>query len=165
MSRAERALTVLAICMLAACYSFTAGGGFPDDIRTVHIEIFENTTPQFDLDQQVFAELQRSLPPALGVRPGSESTADAIVRGRIIRYDDRAQSNPLDDPGRSPVHIVEIAVAVEIIDVKRNVILWEASSLTAQGEYRPESESEDAGRQIALEQLSQRILDGAQAQW
>ncbi len=164
-SLAERALAALCLILAAACYSFSGGGGFPDDIRTVYIAPFENTTPQFDLEQQVFAELQQSLPPALGLRPGGEQAADAIVRGRIIRYDDRAQSNPINEPGRPLVHVVEIAIAVEIVDVKRNVILWESSSLTAQGEYRPESDNEEVGRRIAIEQLTQRILDGAQQQW
>lgn len=155
-----------ALCLIAAtaCYSFSGGGGFPDDIRTIYIAPFENTTAQFDLEQQVFTELQEELPRALGIRPGSEQTADAILRGRIIRYDDRAQSNPINQPGPL-VHVVEIAVAVEIIDVKRNVVLWESSGLTAQGEYRPESQDENLGRRIALDQLSQRILDGAQQQW
>lgn len=157
-------LLLLALSAGSACYGFSGGGGFPDDIETIYIEPFENTTPQFDLEQQVFTELQEELPRALGIRPGSEQTADAIVRGRITRYDDRAQSNPIDQSG--PVlHVVEITVSVQIIDVERNVILWESSSLTAQGEYRPESQDENVGRRIALDQLSQRILDGAQQQW
>lgn len=164
-SRAERALAALLLVVTTACYSFSGGGGFPDDVRTVFIEPFENTTPQFDLELQVYNHLQETLPRQLGLRPGSEESADAIVRGRILRYDDRAQSNPINNPSRPLVHVVEIAVAVEIIDVKRNVILWDSRSLTAQGEYRPESGSELEGRQIAIEQLAQRILDGAQQQW
>ncbi len=163
--RAERVFAALLLLTTAACYSFSGGGGFPNDVRTVFIEPFENTTPQFDLELQVYNHLQEVLPPQLGLRPGSEESADAIVRGRILRYDDRAQSNPINDPSRPLVHVVEIAVAVEIIDVKRNLILWDSRSLTAQGEYRPESGSELDGRQIAIEQLAQRILDGAQQQW
>lgn len=163
--RAERILAAVLLLTSAACYSFSGGGGFPNDVRTVFIEPFENTTPQFDLELQVYNHLQETLPRQLGLRPASETSADAIVRGRILRYDDRAQSNPINDPSRPLVHVVEIAVAVEIIDVKRNVILWDASSLTAQGEYRPESGSEEQGRVIAIEQLAQRILDGAQQQW
>lgn len=164
-SRAERFLLGLAVACLPACYSFSGGGGFPDDIRTVYIAPFENNSDRFDLDQQVFVELTQRLPRALGVRSASEQVADAIVRGRILRYDDRAQSSPINQPDRPLVHIVEITIAVEIIDVRRNEVLWEAQSLSAQGEYRPESQEENTGRQIALEQLTQKILDGAQQQW
>lgn len=156
---------MLALGVGNACYSFSGGGGFPDDIRTIYIAPFESNTPQFDLEQQLFSELQETLPPALGLRAAGESNADAIVRGRILRYDDRAQSNPIGNPDQPLVHVVEIAIAVEILDVRRNLILWESTSVTAQGEYRPETQDENVGRRIALDQLSQRILDGAQQQW
>jgi hypothetical protein len=61
--------------------------------------------------------------------------------------------------------MVEIVIAIELIDVRRNLILWESTSLSGQGTYRAEVQDENVGRQIALEQLSQKILDGAQQQW
>lgn len=162
---ADRALLPLAVALLAACYSFSGGGGFPSDIRTIYIAPFENQTAQFDLEQQVFNELTESLPRALGVRPAGEETADALVRGRIIRYDTRVQSNPIANPDQPLVNVVEIVIAVELVDVVRNLILWESTSLSGQGTYQPDSQDENVGRQMALEQLSQKILDGAQQQW
>ena len=162
---ADRLLLPTAVALLAACYSFSGGGGFPSDIRTIYIAPFENQTPQFDLEQQVFRELTETLPRALGVRPAGEENADALVRGRIIRYDNRVQSNPIANPNQPLVNVVEIVIAVELIDVARNLILWESSSLSGQGTYRAESQDENVGRQVALEQLSQKILDGAQQQW
>lgn len=164
-SLADRLLLPTAVALLAACYSFSGGGGFPSDIRTIYIAPFENQTPQFDLEQQVFRELTETLPRALGVRPAGEENADALVRGRIIRYDNRVQSNPIANPNQPLVNVVEIVIAVELIDVARNLILWESSSLSGQGTYRAESQDENVGRQVALEQLSQKILDGAQQQW
>ena len=161
----DRLLLPAGVALLAACYSFSGGGGFPSDIRTIYIAPFENQTPQFDLEQQIFRELTETLPRALGVRPAGEETADALVRGRIIRYDNRVQSNPIANPDQPLVNVVEIVIAVELIDVARNLILWESSSLSAQGTYRAESQDENVGRQVALEQLSQKILDGAQQQW
>ena len=163
--RAERVLFTLAVAFLPACYSFSGGGGFPDDIRTIYIAPFDNPTPQFDLEQQVFRELNETLPRALGVRPAGEDNADAIVRGRIVRYDTRVQSSPIANPNQPLVNMVEIVIAVQLIDVRRNLILWESTSLSGQGTYRAESQDENVGRQIALEQLSQKILDGAQQQW
>ena len=162
---AERLLPPAAVALLAACYSFSGGGGFPSDIRTIYIAPFENQTPQFDLEQQVFRELTETLPRALGVRPAGEENADALVRGRIIRYDNRVQSNPIANPDQPLVNVVEIVIAVELVDVARNLILWESTSLSGQGTYRAESQDENVGRQVALEQLSQKILDGAQQQW
>src|SRR5687767_3009112 len=85
------ASALLTVGLLASCnYGFTGGGGFPSDIRTLFIQPFENQTPQFELEQQLFSKLQEKLPRALGVRPGSEANADAMVSGRITTYQDAA---------------------------------------------------------------------------
>ena len=59
-----------------------------------------------------------------------------------------------------------ITVAVEIVDKKRNVILWDSQSLVGRGEYLRDSPSgETDGRDTALKHILQQILDGAQSQW
>ena len=46
-----------------------------------------------------------------------------------------------------------------------NVILWESSSVVAQGEFLEASETEEIGRIQAIELLVQKIVDGAQSNW
>jgi hypothetical protein len=152
---------------LAACYSFSGGGGFPDTVNTVFIATFENQTVQFDLEQQLFRKMQETLPRSLGVRVGSEQAADAIVRGRIVRYEDAAQSYRPGQQGNVDVvqHQVTIVVAVEILQVSENLILWESQSVSGRGEYRPDSQSDEVARSRALDALIQQIIDGAQSQW
>jgi hypothetical protein len=158
--------TVLAVTLAACNYSFSQGGGFPADIRTLHVAAFENETIQLDLDNQLFRLLNERLPRSLGVRPGAEATADAIIRGRITRYDDVAQTRP-GQPGSIEVlqHQVHITVAVQIIDVRRNEILWESNAVMGRGEYRPDTQTEETAKQLAIESIVRQIVDGAQAQW
>ncbi|MGQ0814728.1 MAG: LPS assembly lipoprotein LptE [Gemmatimonadota bacterium] len=162
--------TVLSCALLlAACnYGFQGGGGFPEDIRTIYIEPFENQTVQAELDQLLFQRLT-DLPTARGARPGSQTNADAVVRGKIVRYDNVGQNYaPGQQPG-SAVQIltqqVTITVAVEIVDRKRNVILWDSQALVGRGEWRQDSQLETDGRTVALKHILQQIIDGAQSQW
>lgn len=152
---------------LTACYSFSGGGGFPDEVDTVFIATFENQTVQFDLEQQLFRKMQETLPRSLGVRVAGEQNADAIVRGRIVRYDDAAQSYRPGQEGNVDVveHQVTIVVAIEIIQVSENLILWESQSVTGRGLYRPDSQSDEVARDRALDNVIQQIIDGAQSQW
>jgi hypothetical protein len=56
-------------------------------------------------------------------------------------------------------------VAVEIVDLVENIILWESRSVIAQGQFLEASETEEVGRAEAIELLIQKIVDGAQSNW
>lgn len=167
--RACSALLLSALLASGCNYGFTGGGGFPADVRTVYIEPFPNETVQVELDQQLFRKLTDRLPRALGARPGSENNADAIVRGRITRYEDVAQNYRATVGQQSGVdvltHQVQITVAVEIIDRKRNVVLWDSQNVVGRGEYRINDQRDSDAREQALNHILQLIIDGAQSQW
>jgi hypothetical protein len=164
---AKRVLSLVPVLCLCACYSFSGGGGFPQHVRTLFIAPFENKTVKFELDTQLQRELSEKLPRALGVRQGGEKTADAIIRGEIVSYDDRAQNYRPGQAGTVTViqHDVTITVNVKVIDVKNNRYIWEGNSLTGQGQYKPDTETDEAARRRAIENVIQRIIDGAQSQW
>ena len=166
--RAPRALLgVLALLALQGCsYSFRSGS-FPDHIRSVAILPFENDTNRFDLTQELHEQMLRELPRSLGIVNAGEEAADAVVRGRITSY---ALSTPLFRPGqRDQIDVLQRRVAlrieIEIVDLVENVILFESSSLSTQGEFLEESEDEAVGRALAIELMVQRIIDGAQSNW
>jgi hypothetical protein len=161
-------LVSLAAVAIAGCgvYTFTGGGGLPSHIESIAILPFENRTTQFTLTQELTQALSDDVPGRLGVKPADETTADAVLRGTITRYSDRAVNYQPDPAG--PVIFqrrVDIAVSVEIYDLREDQIVWESSSLSAAGEYLPDSQSEQDGRLLAIENLVQAIIDGAQSQW
>ena len=162
-----RGILIASATLLGACYGFSGGGGFPSDIRTIYIEPFDNQTVQVELDQQLFRKLTDRVPRALGARPGSETNADAVIRGRILRYDDVSQNYRQGTAGNVDVLTfqVSITVAVEIVDRKRNVVLWDSQGLVGRGEYRGDSQKDTDGREVALNHIIQQIIDGAQSQW
>jgi len=166
-SRAIEAAALAVSVVLGGCYSFSGGGGFPNDVRTIFIAQFENRTTQFDLDSELFRRLTETVPRSLGLRTAGEQVADAILRGRITRYDDTAQAYQPGQSGSVQVlqNQVTITLSVEIVDVKRNEILWESQSVMGRGEYRPDSQQDRVAWEKALDALIQQIVDGAQSQW
>jgi hypothetical protein len=167
--RAGRLLLLLALALVqSGClYSFRAGTGFPSYIRTVAVIPFENETTRFELTQEIHEQLLRELPRALGIRPGSEENADAVVRGVITSYNTTAPAfgaGAGGDRAQVALRQVSIMVAVEIIDLVENQILWDSRSVSGRGEFL-DSEIEDVGRLEAIEALVQQIVDGAQSNW
>ncbi len=157
-----------AALLLTGCnYSFVAGSFPPPHIQTIAIEPFENETARFELTAELFDELLRNLPGALGIRTAGADIADAVVRGAITRYDVVAPNYRAGQPGQPATVLqrqVNIAVRVQIVDLVENVILWESNSVTALGEFA-EGSPEEGGRAKAIELLVQEIVDGAQSNW
>ena len=169
--RARRARAALALAVAlsqAGCmYSFR-GGSFPDHIRTMAVETFENETNRFEIQGELFEVMLRQVPRSLGIRVAAPEVADAVVRGTITRYDVTAPNyRPTAGGDRAEVlqRQVTLTVRVEIVDLVNNVVLWEESALRAEGIFLESEGSEEEGRQEAIDNMVQKIVDGAQSNW
>lgn len=169
--RVDRRFLTLAWLLAAVpgcVYSFT-GGGLPRHIRTIAVVAFENETPQPLLETEVETRMQDEIPRNLGVRLAAESAADAVVRGRIVAYTEEATNvQPNRDLGGAiPVvqRQVRITYEAEIYDMREDRSLWRAQSLSVIGDYQPDTESVEDGRNRAVRELVRRVIEGAQSQW
>jgi hypothetical protein len=164
-----RVLAALALLpSLSGClYGFNAGTGL--DLETIAVVPFENETTRLELTQELHELLLRNLPGALGLVLAGEEVADAVVTGTIRDYSLRAPNyRGGGDPGSSPEVLqreVTLVTAVQILDVERNVILWDDTSLRTEGQYLEGSEDEETAKLQALDLMVQRIVDGLQSNW
>jgi hypothetical protein len=134
----------------SCAYSFRAGSFPPAHVKTIAVQPFDNETNRFELAGEVYDALLRNLPRALGVRTAGEPNYRAAAEGQAAQVLQRQ---------------VNITVAVEIVDLVENIILWESRSVIAQGQFLEASETEEVGRAEAIELLIQKIVDGAQSNW
>lgn len=149
---------------LAACVYGFAGGTLPN-VKTVAILPFDNDTPEPALTQQVSEAVRQALEGRLGLRVATEATADAVVHGRVVRYD--ADLPVALQPGQGQVNVtkrkVQLMVDVEIVNQREGTTVWKRQGILVDGEYTPPQEAE--GRKLALDKLVTQIVDGAQSQW
>ncbi|HEY3280196.1 MAG TPA: LptE family protein [Gemmatimonadales bacterium] len=157
------AASVLGLGLAGCIYGF-AGGGIPN-VKTVAILPFDNDTPEPTLTQEVSEAVREAFQGRLGLRIAGEATADALVRGRIVRYEPGIASAVVPGLGRSDVtkRRVQLTVDVEIVDQREGKTLWKRQGLSVDGEYNPPLEAQ--GRKLALQKLVNDIVDGAQSQW
>ena len=160
---------MVACLVLSGClYGFQAGAGFPSHVKTVAIVPFENETNRPELTDEVFQMLLREFPRSQGLQPAGEEVADAVIRGKIRRYDLSTPSYRPGAAGETPQVLqrqVTLMVEVQIVNLVDDTILWESPGISVMGQYLEETESEDVGRALAIELLIQRIVDGAQENW
>lgn len=168
MSERARWLTPIVSLLLGGClYSFSGGGGLPSHIQTIYVPPVENETTRFVLTERVTQGLLDAVRDRLGLNVASEESADAVIRATVTRYSDEAMSFE----GREGLGArvfqrrVTVTASVEIYDLARDELVWRASGVAGSGEYAPDQESEETGLGVALENLIQEIVNGAQSQW
>jgi hypothetical protein len=164
-SGSRLALLVLLPLLLGGCLYGFAGGGLPQNIRTVAVIPFDNETPAPALQQELHERLRREVEGRLGLRAAAEPRADAIVRGRIVQYDvDIPVSYSADrETSTATRRRLRVTVDVEIVDQANNRTLWSRRGLAAEADYN--ERSEDDGRRQAVEKLVNEVIAGAQSQW
>jgi hypothetical protein len=151
---------------LTGCLYGFAGGGLPPSIKTVALLPFDNQTAEPTLTQEVAVRVREAIQSRLGLRPASESQADAVVRGTIVRYEPDLPVQYTGGGDRAvsvTQRLVQITVSVEIMDQKQGKPLWQRSGLVLEGDYKPGDER--SGRDKALDKLVTNIVEGAQSQW
>ncbi|HEX2449499.1 MAG TPA: LPS assembly lipoprotein LptE [Gemmatimonadales bacterium] len=159
---------LLATLALGGCYGF-AGGGLPPGVKTVAVLPFENLTSEPTLTRDIQDAVRDAMEGRLGLRQAGEGSADAVVRGTISRYEPdlpvayRGTGQTGETDVQVTQRLVQITVAVEIVDQRSGRTLWERSGLTLDGNYDPGQELE--GRRRAYERLVTNIVEGAQSQW
>ncbi len=162
-----RSFALIALALLCSCFYGFAGGGLPANVRTVAIIPFDNETPSPDLTREVIDVLRREMRNRLGVRDASESRADAIVRGTVVRYDVDVPIAYTADRSRngstSARRKLQITVDVEIVEQSSGKTLFQRKGLSAEGEYSERDEV--GGRRTAIAKLVSDVIEGAQSQW
>lgn len=162
------ALLIALVGLASGCnYGFAGGGGLPSNLKTAFIPPVENNTSQFDLTDDFNAQMTEAVRGKLGMQLAARDEADAIIITTLVGYTDRPLNfEAVQDEGAQVFERqVTIRAAVEIRDVRQDVVVWSAPGVSGVGNYRPATELDTAGKEQALESLVQKIVDGAQSQW
>lgn len=158
---------LVAAALFAGCYSFSGGGGLPSHIRTAYVEPVDNQSTRFGLSETLTEELLRAARQRLGLQLAAQEEADAIIRATIRGFrDDAVNFDAVEGTGAEIFQRrITIVAEVAIIDRAQNLEIWVNRNVTGTGEYVPGSETDEEGTIVAIENLVQRIVDGAQSQW
>ena len=167
----RRALSSLFALVVAGCAFGFAGGGLPREIRTVAVPSFLNDTADPTLTLLVTQAVKQAVESRLGLRAATEEQADAVVHGRILRYDPDQplafQGNPAAAGTAAQVNVtrrqVEMTVNIEVVEQKTGRVLWDGKNLVVPGQYDPGRESD--GKKKALDLLVKRLIDGVHSNW
>lgn len=157
-------LVLASACVGGIHYGF-AGGGLPDNIRTIAVQPFDNQTQSPDLPKELYDQMRHDILRRLGLRDAPQERADAVVRGVIQTYDADVPVSYSSDPNQSVSsrRRLQIVVDVEIVEQATGKVLFQRKGLRAENDYAERAESE--GRKGAIQKLVSDMIEGAQSQW
>lgn len=134
-------------------------------MKTVAVLPFDNESGSPELPRELQEALREGLQSRLGLRDATEERADAVVRGKVTRYEFDMPVAFSADPSQatSARRRLRVQVDIEIVDQVTGKVLWGRTGISADGEYA--EREEDRGRRQAIDRIVNDVIEGAQSQW
>ncbi|MBI5059280.1 LptE family protein [candidate division KSB1 bacterium] len=155
---------LLAVALLVAGCSYSFRGQSAGAIKSISIPTFENLSTEFGIADLVTQTLTRGFQRDGTLRVTSESQADAILRGRIVRVEDQpytARANQVVEEYR-----FAMSCEIELIDNATQNPLWtQVYPAWAIYPYTGSLENRNAAIEEAVGKLQLDILNKIVGSW
>ncbi len=155
-------LVSLFALLLAGCgvYSFSSSslGG----VKTVAVPTFENKSLEYGIQEDLTREIINRLIQDNTLKVVASADADAILRGEVVKYERNAYTYDKSD------NVSEYKVNIYInfvMERKGGKSLAERSNVLGFGIYSASTQTEDDGKQQAIEKLARDIVDELTKSW
>ena len=152
-------------CTFCCCiYSFT-GSSLPGHLKTVEIPLFTNQSLQSDVADAITRELSSQIVAGNLLRV-VQHDGDAAIAGIVTSYTNAPFTFSAAETRQVSVqqYVVRITASVEFTDNKTGSAIYKGT-VTGEGIYDLQSQIEQTGRQKAITDLVQRILQHSVQSW
>lgn len=152
---------ILGGVLLTGCiYSLNPRGAVT--IKSVAIERFQNDTPEFGLADQMTDAIINAFIADGTMKVLPKEQAEALLSGTLTRYDRRPYE--YDESDQVTSYVVEMDFDITLKSAANDSLLW-SERMSQRGAYNLAAETEDIGRQRALEFLVQAIINRTTKSW
>ncbi len=160
--QATLGLAVALACLGAGCAYTVRSGALPAHLRTVAIPVFENSTTEYALEQDLTNAVIDRFIRDNSLKVVDERSASAVLRGKIIEY--RNSVFGFSEQNRAQEYRVSITVQVSFKDVVKNRELWSEAALQKTANYYVQpvggdsARTEADGRRTAVGKIADEVL-------
>ena len=160
--------TAFAAAMLffAGCVGYSNKPLYTDEVQSVYVEMFDNTTFERDLEYDLTDAIAKRIESETPYKIISDkSRADTVLSGKITGIGGAPLT--LDrDTGRALENQAEITAVFSWKNLKTGQYIVENASLTATAGYSEfEQQSFEYASRVATNKLAERIVEEMQTKW
>jgi len=151
------------LLLISGCGVYSFSGSGLSGIKTIAIPLFENQTQEYGIRESLTERVAEMFVQDNTLKVVNEKVADSILHGVITRY--QRESHTFDEQENIKEYIVRIWVKVWFEQKKNKKIIWKEDELLGWGIYSAQDETEDMGKQRAIEKLAEDIVNKTVKGW
>ncbi len=162
----KRYLLFLLCVSFVGCGVYTfSGSTLPSHLKTVDIPLFTNKSLQPGVAEDITAKLNSKVQEDNLLKPVSQNS-DATITGKVLSYDNRPYTYGSKSVRNVDVssYSVKISVEVEFLDNKKDKTIYKGV-ITEEGIYDFEKETEEVGKERAVEKIIDKIMQNSVQSW
>ncbi len=157
------ALSLFIMSGLCGCFRYSFSGAGPSHIKTIAIPLFENSTAEYGVVEQITDDLILAFQQDNTLKIADENNADAVLWGRLKRVEDIPYTYGGEGETSSfsvGEYKLSLIVELEYYDLTKEEVIWK-ENVQGWGTYdhstgSPEERNE--GFQEAIDKLAEDIL-------
>jgi hypothetical protein len=157
---------VIICCLLLAasgCGVYSFSGSALSGINTIAVPPFEDVSGQYGMSDQLTEGISQRFVQDNTLKVVSEKNADSILKGTITGYSREAYT--FDEQENVKEYIVRIWVKVSFEQKKDLKTIWKDDNLLGWGVYSALDETEDQGKERAIQKLAEDIVNKTVKGW
>jgi len=156
-------LLAVSCLLLAGCGVYSFSGSGLSGIDSIAIPLFENQTQEYGLREALTEKIAEMFVQDNTLKVVNERTADSILRGVVTRY--ARETHTFDEQENPQEYISRIWVKVSFEEKKDKKVVWKEDNLLGWGIYSAQDETEEMGKQRAIEKLAEDIVNKTVKGW
>ena len=163
----RKTAVVFATLLVSFCsciYTFS-GSSLPSHLKTVEITLFSNQSLEPNVADEITLALNNEVVSG-NLLKVVQRDGDAVITGTVTSYSNTPYTYGATETRQVNVqqYVVRINAQVEFSDKKKNEAIYKGN-VTGEGIYDLQTQKEQDGKQTAIKELVQRILQNSVQGW
>ena len=158
-----RKLSAVSCLLLFSCGVYSFSGSGLSGINIIAIPLFDNQTQEYGLREALTEKIADMFVQDNTLKVVNERSADSILRGVVTRY--ARETHTFDEQENPKEYIARIWVKVTFEEKKDKKVVWKEDNLLGWGIYSALDETEEMGKQRAIEKLAEDIVNKTVKGW
>jgi hypothetical protein len=151
------------LVLVSGCGPYSFSGSGVSGFKTLAVPLFDDQSGEYGMREALTEKIAERFVQDNTLKVVNEKNADSILRGVITRYSREAYT--FDEQENVEEYITRIWVKVWFEESESKKSIWKEDNLLGWGVYSAQDETEDVGKERAIEKLAEDIVNKTVKGW